>query len=270
MPRIYKPDPRGKRYRKYDENIINETVAAYANGKFSLKAIAEKAEDSPDTIKEYFKELEESLANIDPSNIINYDETSLTDDPGRRKIISKRGTKYPERVMNSSKSSVSLMMAATADGNLLPPYVVYKAQNLYNTWTENGPPGARYNRTLSANSTHLTQPLDVAFFRPMKIAWRNVVMKWKKTDGKTQATIPKGCFPELLNKLMEELRCNSKVNIIAGFRKTGIYPINEQEVLRRLPEVQNNENKTEIEKSVLELLKEMRYGTMNITESKRK
>lgn len=42
MPRIYKPDPRGKTYRKYDENIINEAVAAYANGKFSLKEIAEK------------------------------------------------------------------------------------------------------------------------------------------------------------------------------------------------------------------------------------
>ncbi|XP_062530744.1 uncharacterized protein LOC134200891 [Bombyx mori] len=430
MPRVYKPDPRGKRYRKYDENIINEAVAAYANGKFSLKAIAEKydidksvlyrhsvktmkkqggqtiltneteecmikyinicaewgcpldaldlryivktyldqvgrtvlkfknnlpgpdfvasflkrhknqisqrysqnikkkrAEVSPNLIKEYFKELEVSLAGINPSSIINYDETNLTDDPGRKKIITKRGTKYPERVMNSSKSSVSLMIAATADGTLLPPYVVYKAQNLYNTWTENGPPGARYNRTqsgwfdatifedwiksiiiphfkdkvgkkcligdnlsshlsietiklcheqnisfifLPANSTHLTQPLDVAFFRPMKIAWRNVVLKWKKTDGKAQSTIPKGCFPRLLNKLMEELRNNSKANIIAGFRKTGIYPINEEEVLSRLPEVQNNEKKTEIEKSVLDLLREMRYGTMNITEPKRK
>lgn len=165
--------------------------------------------------------------------------------------------------MNSSKSSVFFMIAATADGALLPPYVVYKAQNLYNTWTENGPPGAWNNRTqsgwfestifedwikrryylsshllmettklcyeqnisniiLPANSTHLTPPLDVAFFRPMKIAWQNVVLKWKKTDGKAQATIPKGCFSRLLNKLMEKLRNNSKANIIAGFRKTGI------------------------------------------------
>lgn len=104
----------------------------------------------------------------------------------------------------------------------------------------------------------------------MKIAWRNVVLQWKKTDGQTYLTIPKGCFPKLLNKLMEVLRNNSKAHIIAGFRKTGIYPINEKEVLSRLPEIQNNENLTEVEKSVLDLLKEMRYGTMDITEPKRK
>lgn len=69
---------------------------------------------------------------------------------------------------------------------------------------------------------------------------------------------------------MEELRSNSKANIMAGFMKTGIYPINKEEVLSRLPLVKSNENKTEIEKSVLDLLKEMRYGTMNIIEPKRK
>ena len=38
------------------------------------------------------------------------------------------------------------MFAATADGTLLPPYVIYKAQHLYDLWTEGGPRGARYNR----------------------------------------------------------------------------------------------------------------------------
>lgn len=63
------------------------------------------------------------------------------------KKITKRGTKYPERVVNHSKTSISIMMSATADGVLLPPYVVYKAQNLYDTWCENGPPGVRYNQS---------------------------------------------------------------------------------------------------------------------------
>ena len=61
------------------------------------------------------------------SNIVNYDETNLSDDPGKRKVIIRRGTKYPERVINSSKSSTSVMFAAAADGTILPPYVVYKA-----------------------------------------------------------------------------------------------------------------------------------------------
>lgn len=32
---------------------------------------------------------------------------------------------------------------------------------------------------LPPNSTHLTQPLDVAFFHPMKVAWRKILTEWK-------------------------------------------------------------------------------------------
>lgn len=41
------------------------------------------------------------------------------------------------------------MMAGNAEGELLPPYIVYRADNLYPTWTENGPQGTRYNRSKS-------------------------------------------------------------------------------------------------------------------------
>ncbi|KAJ0172922.1 hypothetical protein K1T71_011098 [Dendrolimus kikuchii] len=418
MPRVYKPNPRGKLYKKYDEELIQQAVAEYKTTKHSLKVVAAKynidksvlyrhstrtmrkqggqtilseeeekemikyinicaewgypldsldlrflvkyyldklgknvlkfknnlpgpdfvsgflkrnkeisqrncqnikknrAEVSPESIRSYFRELEISLTNIEPCNIINYDETNLT-------MI-----RYPERVVNHSKASVSIMIAATASGVLLPPYVVYKAQNLYDTWTENGPPGTRYNRSqsgwfesnifedwiktivlpyfkdkegkkcligdnlsshlsfdvikvcheenisfvfLPANSTHLTQPLDVAFFRPMKIAWRNILLKWKKTDGKNPASVPKGCFPKLLKKLVEDLNENSKDNILAGFRKSGIWPINENQVLSRIPRVDDNlKNDDAVEKSVLDILKEMRYGSMNITDQKKK
>lgn len=79
---------------------------------------------------------------------------------------------------------------------------------------------------LPANSTHLTQPLDVAFFRPMKIAWRQILQKWKKTDGRSLSSVPKGCFPRLLKTLMDEIKINSENNIRAGFRKTGKHEIN--------------------------------------------
>ena len=39
------------------------------------------------------------------------------------------------------------MFSATANGELLPTYVVYKAVNLMNTWTEGGAAKVRYNRT---------------------------------------------------------------------------------------------------------------------------
>lgn len=53
------------------------------------------------------------------------------DDPGRRKIITKRGTKYPERIKNSSKASILVMFAASGDGIILPPLTFYKKIYLY-------------------------------------------------------------------------------------------------------------------------------------------
>ncbi|CAB3246499.1 unnamed protein product [Arctia plantaginis] len=289
-----------------------------------------RAQVSPDTINEYFQELEESLKEIDPKNIVNYDETNLSDDPGRKKVIVKRGTKYPERVLNQSKSSIYIMMAGTAAGELLPPYVIYKANNIYDTWTTGRPKGTRFNRTASgwidgstfedyiksiiipffkdksgnkvmigdnlsshlsievirmceqhnisfiflpANSTHLTQPLDIAFFRPMKIAWRIILLKWKKTDGRTQASVPKGCFPRLLKLLINELSENVETNLKAGFRKVGIIPVDCNQVLSRLPSNENEDpdkSRYAVDKLVLQILKEMRYDTMNIKEPTRK
>lgn len=44
-----------------------------------------RAEVSPEPIKYYFKESETSLTGVDLKNLINYDETNLCDDPGRKK-----------------------------------------------------------------------------------------------------------------------------------------------------------------------------------------
>ena len=41
------------------------------------------------------------------------------------------------------------MFAGTAAGELLPAYVVYKAEKLWDTWAENVPIGAPYNRLRS-------------------------------------------------------------------------------------------------------------------------
>ncbi|CAI6372078.1 unnamed protein product [Macrosiphum euphorbiae] len=95
-------------------------------------------------INSYFDNLTNSLDGVSPTNILNYDETNLTDDPDRRKIITKRGTKYPERVMNNSKTSNSVMFAGTADGILFPPFTVYKAKTISDSWRLGGPKGSRY------------------------------------------------------------------------------------------------------------------------------
>ena len=114
-----------------------------------------RAEVNRETIEQYFTELAQSIDAVPPENIINYDETNLTDDPGRKRLIFKRGIRYPERVMNSTKTSTSLMLAGTAAGEILPVYVVYKSEHLWSTWIEGGPHKARFNRSKSGWFDHV-------------------------------------------------------------------------------------------------------------------
>lgn len=81
-----------------------------------------RTQGSRKDINIYFDNLENSLNNVLPCNIINYDETNLCDDPGRIKVISKRGCKYSERVMNHSKLCTSVMFFCTGEEELLPAY----------------------------------------------------------------------------------------------------------------------------------------------------
>ncbi|CAB3233177.1 unnamed protein product [Arctia plantaginis] len=89
---------------------------------------------------------------------------------------------------------------------------------------------------------------DVAFFRPLKVAWRQILQKWKKTDGRLLSCVPKGCFPKMLKLLMDQININSENNIRAGFHKTGITPFNPNEVLARLPE--ETQNDEEVKKAI--------------------
>lgn len=102
-----------------------------------------------DTLEQYFNELEKTLEGVNPELIINYDETNMTDDPGRKKVIVRRGVEHAECIKDTSKSSTSVMFSGTAPGVVLPIYVVYKADHLYDSWTLDGPKGTRYNRSKS-------------------------------------------------------------------------------------------------------------------------
>jgi hypothetical protein len=245
-----------------------------------------RADLSAEVLQKYFDNLRITLKDVQASNIINYDESNLTDDPGKQKVFVKRGSKRASRIIDSSKSSTSIMFAASGDGVMLPPYVVYKAANLYPEWVRNGPNGAVYNRSASGwfdsflfedwfnkialpflrrkegvkvligdnlsshvsvniikkceennilfvflppNSTHLCQPLDVAVFRPMKIAWRKILTQWKL---KNKGTIPKSVFPGLLKDLLIRLQPNLLSNITSGFAASGIIPVDSQSVVK--------------------------------------
>lgn len=270
-----------------------------------------RAAISKEIIQDYINNLKQIISNVPPENIYNYDETNLTDNPGQKKVLTKRGCKYPERICNSSKVSISLMMCGNAAGDILPPYVVYKAKHLWQPWTENGPKGCRYNATKSGwfdsntftdwfdksllrhlkkipgkkvvigdnlsshlspyiidkcktediyfvclppNSTHLTQPLDVSFFHPMKVAWRNILSKWKNTkEGLHNHILQKQYFPSLLKQLLDELNPNLKTTLQNGFKKCGIFPCDAAILLEKLP-TENADINSSVEQSFIDHL----------------
>lgn len=247
-------------------------------------------------IDKYFENLALELNGVPSANIINYDETNFTDDPGHKTVITRRGVKHVEHIRDHSKTSISVMFAAAADGKILPPYTVYKAKNIYPSWIENGIAGAGYNRSLSGwfdsltfkdwfniillpyarkltgrkvligdnlsshlsiniiqqcrkhnisfvllppNSTHMCQPLDVAYFRPLKRAWRNTLSIWK---SKNKGVLPKSEFPRLLKLTLNSIGTSATANILAGFKKCGICPIDPQKVISQIPSACGNES----------------------------
>ncbi|CAH2008612.1 unnamed protein product [Acanthoscelides obtectus] len=88
------------------------------------------------------------LENVAPEAVVNY-ETNFSDDPGLFKVIVKKQSKRTEKTMDTSKSCISVMFACSTSGVMLPPYVVYKADHLWSTWTEGGPANTRYNKSPS-------------------------------------------------------------------------------------------------------------------------
>lgn len=220
------------------------------------------------------------------------------------------------------------MMCRNAAGDMLPPYVGYKAKNLWQTWTENGPKGCRYNATpsgwfdsstftdwfektllhylkkipgkkvvigdnlsshlspyiidkckeeniyfvcLPPNSTHITQPLDVAFFHPMKVAWRNILSDWKNTkEGLYNPILQKQSFPKLLKKLLHVLQPKIKTTMQNGFKKCGINPCDSAELLERLPKSNAVDNSSGIEQSFIEHLSSKRSEITQPTRQIRK
>jgi hypothetical protein len=89
---------------------------------------------------------------------------------------------------------------------------------------------------LPANSTHLTQPCDVAFFRPLKSYWKAAVAEFNENrvvDGLMPfANLPKEWLTYVMSQALEKYT-NLEKNIKSAFRATGIYPLRPHAVINR-------------------------------------
>ena len=284
-----------------------------------------RAKVSVDMVEEFFDEVERGFGNVvggevKVGNIFNYDETNFTNDPGRSVVFVRRGRKRVENVKEMSKQAFLVMWCGSVAGDLLPLMVVYKAKNVYEGWTKNGPAGAIYDSTQSgwfdsytfhrwfmdlflpsvrgregpfflfgdnlgshfspevvelakehnicfimliANANNWLQVLDVAVVGPMKRMWRDVLSAWRSEFRRT-GDISKEIFPSLMEKLDRKVRETVSENLKSGFRACGIYPLDRNEALKRLPDYANNstlileECTNALNETLIELLKENR------------
>lgn len=78
---------------------------------------------------------------------------------------------------------------------------------------------------LYPNSTHILQPLDIAVFGPLKSSWKKRVKEWRY---KNESELSKCDVPKALSEIMNSDKMPS--NIISGFKHTGLYPFNPDNV----------------------------------------
>ena len=94
---------------------------------------------------------------------------------------------------------------------------------------------------LPPNSTDICQPLDVAFFKPLKMKWREVLDEWKY---KNRGGVSKDVFPRLLNKCLVSIGQEATVNNVkSGFKAAGVVPLNRDQVLKRLAKKKDPQSK---------------------------
>jgi hypothetical protein len=118
---------------------------------------------------------------------------------------------------------------------------------------------------LPPNSTHITQPLDVAVFAPLKKQWRKELDNYKEYcvhNNVRSTTVPKDKFASLLKATLENNTVNNASNVRAGFAACGIIPFSPDRVLAKLPpeETAKQGVQDDLSKQLLDQLKKVRYG----------
>ncbi|XKL60137.1 hypothetical protein PGB90_001153 [Kerria lacca] len=109
---------------------IREIVDEYLDSisrKFAENNKRSRAEVSRTCITDYFQELKSSVQDVPPQNIVNCNESAFVDDPQKKKCVVRRGTRF-ENIRYFSKISTIVMFAVSGAGDLLLPYVCYKAR----------------------------------------------------------------------------------------------------------------------------------------------
>ena len=75
---------------------------------------------------------------------------------------------------------------------------------------------------LTNHTTHVMQPVDAAFFGPIKRLWRSILEAWKRSNSAQSRALSKNAFLELLRRFHQQLQTETGRNtyLISSLRST--------------------------------------------------
>ncbi|GFN74836.1 hypothetical protein PoB_000134200 [Plakobranchus ocellatus] len=128
--------------------------------------------------------------------------------------------------MNSPVSVILIMYCGSVSRHVFPPYFVYKAEHLWPTWTEGGPPPARYNRSKSRWFDNFRATGLHHSFDPSKVLNKLPPCKNEPGTADTSSAAVSDAVPDVLSTMRRGMgrrkgeptpkkRCE-KINVILG------------------------------------------------------
>ena len=115
----------------------------------TLEKSRKSAASDPEIIYEYFDILDAEIKRLQllnqPECICNIDETRLSIDPLKTKIISPVGQKASRVTSTSGREATTITAGISAAGEKLPPFILFKGKKFWTTWKGTQPyPGTQY------------------------------------------------------------------------------------------------------------------------------
>ncbi|XP_051164760.1 uncharacterized protein LOC127283741 [Leptopilina boulardi] len=123
---------------------------------------------------------------------------------------------------------------------------------------------------LPPNSIDFFQPLDIAYYCPLKIEWRKTLTAYKESEeGRKFAIMPNDKIASLLKTCLDGLKLKISDNLQEGFHECGIYPFDRNQILAKLVSSQSETDKNLIGEAFLKRVQDIRDHIVP-TETKRK
>lgn len=100
--------------------------------------VARKRACNPFTVYSYYDLLEKAVEELDladkPEQIYNLDETSFCNHPSKSKVVGQKGFRSTRTTSSPGRDNTSVLLAANARGDKLPPLIIFQGKHLWSEW----------------------------------------------------------------------------------------------------------------------------------------